>query len=125
MGNPVVYFEIGCRDRAKTSEFYAQLFDWSIVEQGPASVIATGTEKGIQGHIASLGHEPHHYATFYVEVADIVAALAKAEALGGKKIVGPIPIPTGSFAWFSDPDGTTVGLIQPKSQPLEYSNRFE
>jgi len=115
VGNPVVHFEIGCRDRAKTSEFYSQLFDWSIAERGPASVITTGGAKGIDGHITSLGHEPHNYTTFYVEVADIAAALAKAESLGGKKILGPIPIPTGTFAWFSDLDGNTVGLVQPAS----------
>ena len=115
MGNPVVHFEIGCRDRGKTAEFYTELFGWSISEVGPASVVSTGSDKGITGHMTSLGHEPHHYTIFYVEVADIAAALAKAEALGGKKIVGPIPIPTGSFAWFSDPDGNTVGLLQPKS----------
>lgn len=115
MANPVVHFEIGCRDRDKTAEFYTALFGWSISEMGPASVISTGSDKGIAGHITSLGHEPHNYAIFYVEVEDIVAALAKAEELGGKKIVGPIPIPTGSFAWFSDIDGNTVALLQPKS----------
>lgn len=115
MGNPVVHFEIGCRDRATTTEFYSQLFGWSIAERGPASVITTGADQGINGHITSLGHEPYHYTTFYVEVADIPAALAKAESLGGKKILGPIPIPSGTFAWFSDPDGNTVGLVQPKA----------
>jgi uncharacterized protein len=115
MGNPVVHFEIGCRDRGKTAEFYTELFGWSISEAGSASVITTGSDNGIAGHITSLGHEPHHYTTFYVEVEDIATALAKAEALGGKKIVGPIPIPTGTFAWFSDIGGNTVGLLQPKS----------
>jgi predicted enzyme related to lactoylglutathione lyase len=115
MGNPVVYFEIGCRDLAATGNFYAELFGWSISPAGPASVVSTASEKGIAGHITSLGHEPHQYTIFYVEVEDIAAALAKAESLGGKTIVGPIPIPTGTFAWFSDPGGNTIGLIQPKS----------
>lgn len=115
MGNPVVHFEIGCADSAKTQEFYTKLFDWTTQPMGPAAMVATGSDAGIQGHITTLGHEPHHYTIFYVEVEDIVAALAKAEALGGKKIVGPIPIPTGTFAWFSDIDGNTVGLLQPKS----------
>ena len=79
-----------------------------------ASTISSGSDKGIAGHIVSLGHEPHQYTIFYVEVEDIAAALAKAESPGGMKIVGPVPIPTGSFAWFSDPGGNTVGLLQPK-----------
>jgi hypothetical protein len=53
--------------------------------------------------------------TVYIEVNDIPAYLAKAEALGGKKIVGPIDIPTGSFAWMSDPDGSVIGLFKPKA----------
>ena len=75
----------------------------------------TGSETGIQGHISALGHEPHHYTTFYVQVDDIPAALAKAESLGGKTVVPAVTIPQGSFAWFADPDGNTVGLWKPKT----------
>jgi hypothetical protein len=28
MGRPVIHFEIGCRDAAKTEQFYSKLFDW-------------------------------------------------------------------------------------------------
>ena len=111
MGQPVVHFEIGCRDIPKTQEFYSKLFDWSIQQAGPAAMIQTGGMGGIQGHISSLGHEPHNYVTVYVKVDDIPAYLAKAESLGGKKIVGPIKIPTGTFAWMSDPDGNVIGLF--------------
>jgi predicted enzyme related to lactoylglutathione lyase len=112
MGRPVVHFEIGCRDRAKTGDFYSKLFGWQITEAGPASNIQTGSPQGISGHITSLGHEPEHYTTFYVDVEDVQAALDRAIELGGKKIVGPIAIPTGAFAWFSDPDGNTIGLLK-------------
>jgi hypothetical protein len=66
MGRPVVRFEIGCRDKAKTAEFYGALFDWTTQDMGPAAMIATGADEGIQGHITSLGHEPHNYTIFYV-----------------------------------------------------------
>lgn len=33
----------------------------------------------------------------------------------GKTLVGPIDIPDGSFAWFADPDGNTIGLWKPKA----------
>ena len=115
MGRPVVHFEIGCRDRARTGDFYAKLFGWQVTAAGPASNVDTGSPKGIQGHITSLGHEPEHYIAFYVDVEDVQAALDKAVELGGKKIVGPIPIPTGTFAWFADPDGNVVGLLKPKA----------
>ena len=112
MGRPVVHFEIGCRDRAKTGDFYSKLFGWQITAAGPASNVQTGSPKGIPGHITSLGHEPEHYIMFYVDVEDVKAALDKAVELGGKTIVGPVKIPTGTFAWFSDPDGNTIGLLQ-------------
>jgi predicted enzyme related to lactoylglutathione lyase len=110
MGNPVVHFEIGCRDQETTGQFYSQLFGWRLRAEGPAAHIDTGAEGGIPGHFTSLGHEPHQYTIFYVAVDDIPATLRHVEQLGGKRILGPIEIPTGSFAWFSDPGGNTVGL---------------
>ena len=114
MGQPVVHFEIGCRDRARTEKFFSSLFDWQIAGSGPAATIDTGAGQGIQGHITSLGHEPHHYTMFYVQVDDVQAYLDKATALGGKMLVPPIDIPAGTFAWFSDPEGNTIGLLKPK-----------
>jgi predicted enzyme related to lactoylglutathione lyase len=111
MGQPVVHFEIGCKDRAKTGKFFGELFGWKIDQEGPASNIEAGP-KGIPGHITSLGHEPEHYTMFYVEVDDVQACLDKAAALGGKTVVPPIKIPTGTFAWFSDIDGNTIGLLK-------------
>ena len=29
MGKPIVHFEIGCRDKDKTTRFYTDLFDWT------------------------------------------------------------------------------------------------
>jgi predicted enzyme related to lactoylglutathione lyase len=112
MANPVVHFEIGCRDREQTAGFYSKLFDWQIASAGPASMIAAA-EGGIPGHLTSLGHEPFHYTMFYVRVDDVQAYLDKAVALGAKTLVGPLTIPTGTFAWMADPDGNTVGLWKP------------
>jgi predicted enzyme related to lactoylglutathione lyase len=76
-------------------------------------LINTGAE-GINGHITTLGHEPNNYVTVYVQVDDVKAYLDKATALGGKTLVPPIAIPTGKFAWFADPEGNMIALIQPK-----------
>ena len=111
MPHPVVFFEIGCDDRARAEKFFGELFGWKIQANGPSSVIDTGGQ-GIPGHITSLGHEPRHYTMFYVEVEDVQAYLDKAVSLGGKVLVPPIKIPTGTFAWFSDPDGSTIGLLK-------------
>jgi uncharacterized protein len=114
MGQPVVHFEIGCRDSNATAEFFSKLFDWQMQPAGPATMIDTGTSSGIHGHISSLGHEPHTYTTFYVQVDDVQAYLAKAASLGGKMLVPPVDIPSGTFAWFGDPEGNTIGLWKPK-----------
>ena len=106
--HPVVHFEIGCRDIAATKQFYQQMFDWPIDAQNQIA------DAGIPGHLVSLGHEPQHYTLFYVQVDDVAAAVAKAESLGGKKLVGPITIPTGTFAWIEDNQQTTIGLWKPK-----------
>ena len=119
MGHPVIHFEIGCRDRAKTERFFSDLFDWHIQQNGPASTIDTGDPNGIPGHIISLGHEPQHYTMFYVEVDDVKAYLDKAAALGGKTLVPPIKTPTGTFAWLADLDGNSIGLFKPEKQGKE------
>jgi predicted enzyme related to lactoylglutathione lyase len=63
-------------------------------------MIDTAGNGGIHGHITSLGHEPQHYVTVYVQVDDVKAYLDKAQSLVGKILVAPVVIPTGTFAWF-------------------------
>jgi predicted enzyme related to lactoylglutathione lyase len=77
-------------------------------------MINTAGSGGIQGHITALGHEPHNYVTVYVQVDDVQAYLDKAQKLGGKLLVPPVEIPTGTFAWFADPEGNMIGLWKPK-----------
>lgn len=114
MGQPVVHFEIGCRDSKKTQQFFASLFDWKMEQFGPAAMIATGSQTGIQGHISSLGHEPHNYVTIYAQVDDIPRYLDKAGKLGGKTLVPATEVPgMGHFAWLADPEGTIIGLWKP------------
>jgi predicted enzyme related to lactoylglutathione lyase len=51
-----VHFEIGCKDSAKTQEFYKKLFDWKIEAMG---------SDGIGGNDCGRGwrhHRPHHRA---------------------------------------------------------------
>lgn len=85
-----------------------------MTDMGPAAMIDAGGAGGIAGHMTELGHEPFHYTIFYVMVDDLQATLDKATSLGGKMLVPPIDIPTGSLAWMADPDGNTVGLFKPK-----------
>ncbi len=117
MGQPVVHFEIGCRNSAATQKFYADLFDWKLSAYGPAAMIDTGSTQGIRGHINTLGHEPHNYTLVYVMVDDLAAYLKRAAELGGKTMVPPTEVPgMGHFAWLADPEGTVVGLWKPAAR---------
>jgi predicted enzyme related to lactoylglutathione lyase len=57
--------------------------------------------------------EARRHVTFYVEVDDVSASLARIEERGGQKAFGPHPVPTGAtIAGFTDPEGHLVGLVQ-------------
>jgi hypothetical protein len=112
MGRPVVHFDIGCQDREKAASFYSALFDWKTEPYGEYSEkVDTGSGVGIMGSITALGHEPSRYVMVYVEVDDIPGHLEKVVVMGGKVVVPETEVPGGGrFAWFSDPDGNTMGL---------------
>ena len=117
MSNPVVHFEIGCRDREKTNAFFTRLFGWETTDYGPLSKrVDTGSSAGINGYMTALGHEPHNYVMVYVEVDDVSATLEKATELGGEVVVPETEIPGGGhFAWFKDIDGNMLGLLKKSS----------
>lgn len=112
MGNPTMWFEVAAKDRESMKGFYSGLFDWQLndMEAMPYTGIDTGGE-GIPGGIgqAPEGHDGH--VTFYVQVDDVAAALAKAESLGGAQVMEPTDIPSGKIALFADPEGHVVGLM--------------
>jgi len=116
MGDPVVHFEIGCRDKERAAKFFEDCFGWSTSPYGDlGKLIDTAAGKGVGGHITALGHEPHNYVLVYIEVGDVAAALEKVAAAGGEALLGPLEIPGDGrvFAWFKDPDGNTLGLVTP------------
>ena len=50
--------------------------------------------------------------TVYVQVPDVEASLAKAESLGGKRVMGPDKVMDGLvIGLFTDPEGHTIGVL--------------
>jgi uncharacterized protein len=118
MGNPVVHFEIVGKDTKTLRDFYAQAFDWQI-EQMPSeggidyAMARPGGDHGIDGGIGAGMDPSQSYVTFYVEVPDIDATLAKLQSLGGSTVMPAMQVPNGPrIASFSDPGGHVIGLIQ-------------
>jgi uncharacterized protein len=108
MGNPVVHFEIIGENQQLLNHFYGSVFDWKI-EQVMDGYATVNTGSGIAG---AMG-EARRHVTFYVEVADIHAALALIESKGGKPGFGPHSVPTGAIiGGFTDPEGNLIGLVQ-------------
>src|SRR6266498_4238358 len=96
MGQPVVHFEIIGKDAGKLQSYYSDLFGWRIDANNPMNYGVVPREGntnadgiGIGGGVG-VGPEGYQgHVTFYVEVPDVEASLAKAERLGGKRLMGP------------------------------------
>ena len=123
MGQPVVHFEIIGKDPAKLRDYFGELFGWEFDVPSPVSAavsdpasygfvnrMTTSDGTGIPGGVGGgPGYEGH--AVFYVAVPDVEAALAKAESLGGKRLMGPERAPSGLVVGhFTDPEGNLVGV---------------
>ena len=121
MGQPVVHFEVIGTDGEKLQQYYSELFGWEIDSNNEMkygmvardSNLSPDGQPGIGGGVAGgpPGYEGH--VTFYVAVPDVEAALAKAEELGGKRIMGPEKImDMVELGQFSDPEGHVIGVVK-------------
>jgi predicted enzyme related to lactoylglutathione lyase len=113
MADPVVHFEVAGPDPAALQSFYASLFGWKIDANNPMNY---GMVEAVEGGIAGgVGPSPdgNKHLTWYVQVADLQAALDQAERLGGKAVMPPMDVPGGpSIAQFTDPAGNLIGLVK-------------
>src|SRR5919197_3389766 len=92
MATPAVaWFEVTGKDGTALQQFYGNLFDWQIQDAGDGSGygLVAAAEKGIGGGIGPAQDGGSGAVTFYVEVDDPAAYLAKVESLGGKTLVPP------------------------------------
>lgn len=119
MGQPVVHFEVVGKDGDRLRSYYSELFGWEIDADNPMNYGLVQREGnlgddgiGIGGGVGQgpEGYEGH--VTFYIEVPDVEAALAKAESLGGTRVMGPETI-MGELVLgqFTDPEGHLIGLV--------------
>ncbi len=123
MGQPVVHFEILGKDADRLQRYYSDLFGWEIDSDNPmnygivqreGNVNADGVGIGGGVGVGPEGHPGH--VTFYVEVPDVEAALAKAESLGGSRVMGPEKVMDQiEVGLFNDPEGHLVGVVKSAS----------
>jgi uncharacterized protein len=120
MGQPVVHFEIIGQDAERLRSYYSELFGWEINAENPMDYGIVAREGNVNadgvGIGGGIGTGPEGYSghvTFYIEVPDVEAALAKAESLGGTRMMGPDePMEGLVIGLFMDPEGHTIGLVK-------------
>jgi predicted enzyme related to lactoylglutathione lyase len=111
---PVTHFEINAQDAPATQKFYRDLFGWGIDADNPDNygMIDTKTQgTGINGGIGA-SRQGKSWVTFYVECDDPAATLAKAERLGGRRVMEPMQSMNVTYALFADPEGNVIGLAK-------------
>ena len=119
MGQPVVHFEIIGKDGAKLQSYYGELFGWEIDSNNPmkyGTVQREGNTNadgvGIGGGVGTGPEGYDGHVTFYIEVPDVEAARARAEELGGSRVMGPDEVMEGLvIGLFTDPEGHVVGVV--------------
>ena len=123
MGQPVVHFEVMGKDADKLRSYYSQLFGWEFKTDNPmnygivqrdGNVAPDGT--GIGGGVGEAPEGYDGHVTFYIGVPDVEAALAKAEGLGGTRMMGPDKVMDSlEIGLFGDPEGHVIGVVSSPS----------
>jgi predicted enzyme related to lactoylglutathione lyase len=120
MGQPVVHFEVMAKDADATRAFLTSMFGWEIDTGNPMNYGLVAREGNLNkdgiGIGGGIGGAPEGYGghvTFYVEVPDVEAALARSEQLGGSRMMGPESVAEGvEIGLLSDPEGRVIGVIK-------------
>lgn len=120
MGRPIMHFEIASPNLERAAA-HQELFDWDVgAEQMDGYRLVETTDGSIGGGMLRPPEGVFPYVTIYVGVEDLAETLKRAEELGGKTVVEPMPIPgAGMFAMFQDPDGVLLGLFEETPKPGE------
>jgi len=99
--NPIVYWEINAKDGPALAEFYRDVFFF---------FFGGGIDGGI---FTGKGLLPPHRA-LYIEVEDIREVLEKVSKRGIEILQGPFESGNAILAFFRDPEGHMLGLIERK-----------
>jgi predicted enzyme related to lactoylglutathione lyase len=108
--------EMYSKDHTVTARFFNELFEWGTRQTMP-QYLGFNPGAGVSGVFQS--HTPSLPAVAYVYVADVAATLQEIEAAGGTRTTDPMSVPgMGTFGYFTDPSGTSMGLIGPDGTRL-------
>lgn len=117
--NAVCWAELATRDLARAEAFYSGLFGWTMQEHHaspPGSYRMFGNADGLLGGLLRMteewGEMPSHWS-IYLQVEDVDAIVARAQALGGKLCFPAFDAPgVGRIARIDDPSGAGFYVIR-------------
>jgi uncharacterized protein len=124
MPQPVVHFELPADDVERARTFYRDAFGWNVitVPDMDYTLLGTATTTDDMGRPTAAGEinggmfartEDLTQPLITIAVEDIDAALTKVEQCGGKTLRGRQAVGDMGFTgYFSDSEGTVVGLWQ-------------
>jgi uncharacterized protein len=111
--------ELATPDVDASIRFYGDLFGWTTepYEQGPEryEVIRNGDRRNGGIHELHEGQGPPNWLVYF-GIDDIDRGVARAEELGGSKLIGPMDIGMAKIAVLRDPQGATFAI---------YAGRFD
>jgi predicted enzyme related to lactoylglutathione lyase len=106
------WFDISSPDAARAHRFYQEMFGWTVNVLDESYALVGGVNGQPAGGIGQAGPDsPYSGIVVYFPVDDIDAALARAEKLGGRRVMEPTQTPVSLIAAFADPDGNVIGLL--------------
>jgi predicted enzyme related to lactoylglutathione lyase len=128
MDSTIVHFEIPADQPERAAKFYRDLFGWDIkkyegsgnsgmpeywmVQTVPTDAQGRPVGQGVNGGLMRRMY-PNQPPVNYIAVEDVDAAVAKAERLGAKTLMGKTPVPgMGWFAQLSDTEGNLFAVWQ-------------
>ena len=128
MDSTIVHFEIPADDTERAAKFYRELFGWKIerwensngieywmVETVPTNEQGMPVRPGVNGGMMPRMY-PAQQPVNYIAVEDVNQAVAKAEKLGAKVMMGKTPVPgMGWFAQLTDPEGNVLAVWETDS----------
>ncbi|PKN47493.1 MAG: glyoxalase [Deltaproteobacteria bacterium HGW-Deltaproteobacteria-17] len=114
----ICWHELITEDPRAALDFYGRLFGWQPsgeLDMGPAGryVLFGHDGQDLGGMFPRPQDMPYSAWNYYLQVADLDAALARARSKGAAVISGPMAIPGGArVAVLKDPQGAGFGLHQ-------------
>jgi predicted enzyme related to lactoylglutathione lyase len=123
MDHTIVHFEIPADNPERAAKFYREMFGWKInrwenpggIEYWMVETVPTDAEGRPERQGVNGGLMPRMYPTQqpvnYILVEDVDDAVAKAERLGAKVMMGKTPVPgMGWFAQLTDTEGNVLAV---------------